>query len=474
MSITLRYMGFGIVLALYFYTRLVNLDLTLPFSYDEATDLVRMEEIFDQRKVTLIGPISTNNTKVFSSLTYYMYLPFAIMGDFDIASPAWGAVFWGLITSMVLLLMVMGRNTRLAWVAAVLLLSWAPLVISQRHAYNPNLVPFWMALAVWLTLKKKQWAYVLSGVAVALAVHQHYLAGVAGGVFLAIISFELWTAGKKKPAVLPWIGLGLGILPLILYDLTHLPGVFLVRSFLVPEASEIGFSLATVGPQLVSGMRSMFTVLAGSEAWAGVVLGGTILLALLDWKNNKYYSRWLMIVLAQGAVGLLTPNDYVPRYALAAVVFYFIWLFEKRLKRARRAQLLLIGLLMIGSWWQLPMILTQPSTNPPVVVMRHVGTIMNEICKNPRFKNGNVTTIKSPDADLLAMKYRWYLSRFGCTFKAESEYDTSENIVVITTGSTMDIRADASATIAPFKNAALKGEYDLGLYPWRLVWLGFE
>ena len=181
--------GLGIVIIVFCLSRLWNLDITLPFSYDEATDLVRMREIYDQRKVTLIGPISTNNTKVFSSLTYYMYLPFAAMGDFDIASPTWGAVFWGLVTSILLLLIVMKRNAKFVWLAALLLLSWTPLVISQRHAYNPNLVPFWLALAVWLALKKEKWAYLFTGLAVALAVHQHYLAGVAGGVFLALLSF---------------------------------------------------------------------------------------------------------------------------------------------------------------------------------------------------------------------------------------------------------------------------------------------
>jgi hypothetical protein len=468
-----KYIAVGIFLFLYLLTRLWNLEITVPFSYDEATDLVRMKEIYDQRKVTLIGPISTDNIKVFSSLTYYMYLPFAVLGNFDIASPAWGAVFWGLVTSMLLLLIVRKKNAKIVWLAAVLLLSWTPLVISQRHAYNPNLVTFWLALAVWLALKKERRAYLLSGLAVALAVHQHYLAGVAGGVFLAILSIKLWVLGKKKTVVLPWMGLGLGIVPLLLFDLTALPGIFLLRSFLVPETAEIGFSLSTVGPQLLSGMRTMFELLAGLEAWAGVIFGGTILLALSDWKKHKHYNRWLLIVLAQGAVGLVTPNDYVPRYALAAVVFYFIWLFEKRHCRVRAVQLMLIGVILAGSWLQLPRILTQPTTYPPVVVVRQVGIYMREICADPRFKNGNITTIKSPDADLLAMKYRWYLSSVGCTFKAASEYDTSENVVVITTSTTKDIRADASATVTPFKNAALVAEYDLGLSPWRMVWLGF-
>ena len=73
------------------FTRLYNLDKTARFIWDESSDLVNIHEIYVDKNITLIGPISEDGSKVFGSLTYYMLLPFAIAGNFDPVSTAYGA-----------------------------------------------------------------------------------------------------------------------------------------------------------------------------------------------------------------------------------------------------------------------------------------------------------------------------------------------------------------------------------------------
>lgn len=461
----------AILVFIYFFTRLWHLELTLPFVFDEATDLYRMKEIWDQKKLTLVGPISTDNKKVFSSLPYYMYLPFAVAGNFDIASPAWGAVFWGGLTTWILYLIAKRINRKLIRWMMVLALMWTPLIITQRHAYNPNTIPFWVALGIYFHLKKGIRAAIISGIAFGFAVHAHYLAGVAGGVFLLINSIAAGFNKQWLKASLPWLGFGLALAPLLLFDLVHYPGIFILKGILYPQMSEVGFQINRLIPALLSGINQTLTFISGG-ATLGLGLGaGLILLMILDrFKTVKWFIPFLM----QTAVGVMTSNNYELRYTYAGLVFLLVILILPRKKGAAKLAKSLMLIILVGSALNLKQVLTEPTTYPPVIVVRAAGQIMKSICTDPNLKNPNITALMSPDGDQLANKYRWYPPLQGCHFRAPSEYDASENLFVITTALSESIlRQDSSATIIPFKHARLREVYPLALEPWSLYWFSY-
>lgn len=93
----------ALLLALLIFSRFYNLDKTARFIWDESSDLVTMHQIFVERNLTLIGPISEDGNKVFGSLSYYMLLPFTVIGKFDPVSPAYGAAFWGVLTGLLII-----------------------------------------------------------------------------------------------------------------------------------------------------------------------------------------------------------------------------------------------------------------------------------------------------------------------------------------------------------------------------------
>ena len=64
------------------FTRFYNLEHTARFTEDESGFLVRVHQIFVERKITLVGQVNETGTKVFSSLSVYMLLPFAVLGKF--------------------------------------------------------------------------------------------------------------------------------------------------------------------------------------------------------------------------------------------------------------------------------------------------------------------------------------------------------------------------------------------------------
>lgn len=215
-------------------TRLVFLDTSARFIWDESSDLLRMHEIFLKKDITLIGPISEDRMKVFGSLTYYMLLPFAIIFNFDPIGPPIGAAFYSIV-SILILALILGKKFGWNLAGSILVLSPIfPFVQSGRWAWNPNLIPFWQILSlfvyffVFLKTKRGIWLF-FSGFLQSLAVHNHWyaiftLAGFSVFVFLTSPRSKKWLY-----FLVFLTGAIVGLAPFLVFDLTHPPGLFITR-----------------------------------------------------------------------------------------------------------------------------------------------------------------------------------------------------------------------------------------------------
>ena len=170
------------------FTRFYNLEHTARFTEDESGFLVRVHQIFVERKITLVGQVNETGTKVFSSLSVYMLLPFAVLGKFDPASVFYGAAFWGVVTGLALLYIVKIVNPKLLIISSLLILFWFPLVQTGRWAWNPNFIPLWIGLGILCYLQKKDIFYFFTGLFFGLSVHQHYYALFGVAFFSFIIA----------------------------------------------------------------------------------------------------------------------------------------------------------------------------------------------------------------------------------------------------------------------------------------------
>ena len=100
-----KIISFGLIIFLFLliFSRFYNIPFTARFTEDESGFLVRVHEIYQERKITLVGQVNEQGTKVFGSLSVYLLLPFAFLGKFNPISVFYGAAFWGVITGIVLL-----------------------------------------------------------------------------------------------------------------------------------------------------------------------------------------------------------------------------------------------------------------------------------------------------------------------------------------------------------------------------------
>jgi len=61
----------------------------------------------------------------------------------------------------------------------------------------------------------------------------------------------------------------------------------------------------------------------------------------------------------------------------------------------------------------------------------------------------------------------------GVGLKAASEYDTSENLFVISTADEQTVKTDPSAAMQLFKGSTLDGTYPIPNSDWKVYWFHY-
>jgi len=309
-------------------SRFINLDRTARFIWDESSDLVKIHQIFVDKQLTLVGPISEDGTKIFGSLTYYMYLPFTILGEFDPVSTAYGAAFWGVLTGILLLYLTYKVNKKLLYLVAPIIILWYPLVETGRWAWNPNLIPFWVTLSLIFVLRKDNLSKFLSGLVMGLTIHHHFLA-----VFAALgLGLFVFVDSIKKKEIKKFLifsgGLLMAILPFVIFDLKNPPGLFLTRAIYFRNTGvvEQGGSVFTNFVSILNGTFQYFTQFLALKI-ALIVM--TIPLIVSDFRE-KSRGLWFAGIFLLQVIGLSLITNFYSHYVLAAVPFFIVYLIYSR------------------------------------------------------------------------------------------------------------------------------------------------
>ena len=457
-------------------TRFLYLDHTARFTRDESSDLARMHAYWADKKITLVGPISNDNVKVFSSLTYYMQMPFSVAYNFKPVGPVVGTAFWGVVT--VLLVIFLGVRDRgkafsnPSLIAFILLtILWTPLLITSRWAWNPHLVPFWIALALFLRKIDWKWKYLIVGLSLGLSLHNHYIAIFAVGAFGIIESIFLLKKKKWLNLSLLAIGFGLAILPFILFDLRHPPGLFITSYFQVGAPNVVAGPGISLSSNLLRNFAFALKEIVG-PIWLQVFFVLSLFVILIeDFKHSKRHFLFFVPVIAQ-IIGPIIIDGYHQRYFLPATVFLLVWLIQPRKNNGNRAAISLILIMLIGSALRLPAAFSPPEQAAPMSVVTEAGDGIVSIMKSNFVKNPNIAVITGADLDSLGEKYRDLLSIDGISFRAASEYDASENLFVISTEDESSVREDQNVSMQLFQDSRLIEVKELTDKPWKLYWFG--
>jgi hypothetical protein len=455
--------------------RFVNLGRTARFTRDEASDLNRIHQYWQDKKLTLVGPISADNKKVFSSLTYYMLMPFAVVGDFNPLSVVYGTAFWGVLSLVILFLINYKVNKEYFFLAGLLLLIWRPLLVSSRWAWNPHFVIFWISAGILFYFYKTWFSFLIAGFLLSLSIHHHYISFAAVGIFIIANFFNYLKQKKIGLSLSMAIGFIPGIIPFILFDLRHPPGLFFGKYLKLSGTPDIDPSLSSDWfRKLSQAFFETFKLLGIRWQWLAVIVGGLVFWLLIrDFKKKYLPAIIFSLAFISQILVTLVLRDYWERYFYPGLPFLFVWLILPRKKIGGLISKILIIIFLVGSIFNLPQELIYTQVQPNINTLNAVVDKIVEVAEDKNIEKTNLAVLSSPDNEPFGDIYRYVLNIRGIDLDLIGDYTISDKIFIISTAELDLLLEDDSSIMDRFKKVGTIEKYPIENYDWKVYWFQF-
>jgi hypothetical protein len=409
----------ALLILLAVFLRFINIQYTSRFTRDESSVLVSIKNIYQTKKITLIGPTDENNIEVFSSLPFYLFLPFCVLFGFDPMVPAYGTAVYGVFTIIFIALIL----KKLHWSYPIFILSiiFTPLLISSRWAWSPHIIPFLQALSLLILFSKTPYKYILIGLLMGLTIHLHWYAIFTA---LSLIPIILMLDKKFKPVWQYSLGLFLSITPFILFDITHPPGLFLTRMLYFRQA----YAANTPQVSLISNLwlytSNLFKYFSGNQTIFGFITLAITLLSLIIYRTKN--NIWILPFVFQ-VIGLsLISGRLSSHYILPVTIFYLFWLYKNRTHFLIK---LLTILLIIFNLTNLSTILNFSDSDTNIQAQKQITNFIIENQNND--SSFNLIVLKSPDGNTLGLRFKDLLSLKNLSPKDKIEYKDINTLYII-------------------------------------------
>lgn len=321
------------IAALAIFLRFYKIRDYLIFLGDEGRDVLVVKRMLFDHKWTLLGPTASVGGFYLGPIYYYFMLPFLWLSRLDPVGPALMVAIVGSLT-VGLVYLVGRRLSEFTGVLAALFYAAAPLIVNySRSSWNPNLVPFFSLMIIYLLNKavrqKKTAWWLWAGVCLGISWQLHYLTLI----LLPLIIFAgVWLMPRRlwlKAGVNCLLGTLLAFSPYLFFELRHgFPNSRTIFRFITQESGAIDWRADFTDIFLRNSyrlLREMFlvqsdkilklmTLLAGLTAWglrkkASLLslwlVGGLLILAFYRGAVYDYYFGWLfpvVIILAASFV----------------------------------------------------------------------------------------------------------------------------------------------------------------------------
>jgi 4-amino-4-deoxy-L-arabinose transferase-like glycosyltransferase len=212
--------------------RLYRISDYMTFLGDEGRDAIVAKDIL-QGNFTLLGPRASAGDFFLGPIYYYLMAPFLFLTNLDPVGPAIMVALFGIATVFLVYYVGLKFFNEKAGLMAASLYAVSPLVIAySRSSWNPNLMPFFSLLMLYLLYfgvkKQKDKVFFLVGLLLGIAMQLHYLS-----VFLGVIIFMFVLLGelmlpKKKIFIryvthygLLFVGFIVGLSPFLAFEIRH-------------------------------------------------------------------------------------------------------------------------------------------------------------------------------------------------------------------------------------------------------------
>jgi hypothetical protein len=457
-----------------FLSRYALLGTSAHFLGDEARDLLRMKQIFDNRQITLVGPISEDNLSIQSSLTYYMLLPFAVLLNFNPLGPVIGTGFYNIISILILAYLLKKHFHWPVYLAIIFLIPIFPLLQIGRWAWNPNLIPFWQSLSLlFISLgfsKLKPYWWFAAGIAQGLAIHNHWYS------FFALLGFGLIiliTSLKRKKyyeIILFLLGSFAAILPFILFDLRHPPGLFITRFiYFSPFASTgaLTFDLGSLLTRFISILNQFYNYFAQinfPESWLSLFATLYFVFVIIK-KNNLKILLFVAFILFFTFL-TLTNTRIFDHYLIPAIIIWILIIMIPDYQESfSKFQILILLFFFTISLKPAYNEITSNTWDRNIDRVNKIAEIINA---NINGRRCNLFVPASPDTFGLGKRYRELVRVKGSQVLEWDDYRNYECLFVITTSNLEIIKNDPSYELDLIRNKKPTMEWKIDSSLWIL------
>jgi 4-amino-4-deoxy-L-arabinose transferase-like glycosyltransferase len=213
------------ILLLAGYLRLYRIADYMTFLGDEGRDVLVVKRMIVDGKFTLLGPTASVGGFFMGPIYYYFMLPFLWAWNLNPVGPAVMVALFGIATVFLVYYAGIRWFSKPVALIASLLYAISPIIIAySRSSWNPNIVPFFALVSLyllWLAKEKNNfqllfWVGICAGIGVQL--HYSYLFLIITQVILVAWSYKQI---KNKDILVGIGGFILGFSPFLAFEFRH-------------------------------------------------------------------------------------------------------------------------------------------------------------------------------------------------------------------------------------------------------------
>lgn len=436
--------------------RLWNLPNTMMFLGDQGRDALVVADIFRERDLAFIGPVTSVGNMYLGPAYYYFMLPWLWISYPSPVGPAYAVAILGILTIYVIF--KAGKEmlgTRAGLIAATFMtFSWTTVYYS-RFSWNPNPEPLVSTLFLWFLYRawqlKKPWYYVLASLMMAVLLQLHYVTLLFAPVLAGVILLDVLRSTTKKRALryIVWTAASVGVvlitlIPLLLFDWKHnwlnakaFYEMFVgSESFGSPEESIISKILNILQETHGRSMHLFF------ELWlpekrilntVGVVLSAVagIVLLLRPLKRHRFSERLIIGTLAFSILGLSAySNSVFDHYILflLPVVYLFFGQVLSRLSSVRVLGPVVVVFALLAFIVQNASQYSFGTSGLNITfIQKTTQDITNILPENSTY----ALVLLSASRDLYGMNYRYFLSTYPGYRPVAPEYTRDAEYLIV-------------------------------------------
>ncbi len=214
------------------FLRLYKIADYMTFLGDEGRDVLVVYNIL-HGKLTLLGPTASVGGFFLGPIYYYFIAPFLWLFNYSPVGPAVMVALFGIVTVWLVYKVGTEFFNKNVGLLAASLYAISPLIVSySRSSWNPNLMPFFSLLTLYLLYnaikKNSKKTIAISGISFGIAMQLHYISIFLGIIVaMCILYFRLIVLGKKavKKIVADYLmffaGFIIGWSPFLAFEARH-------------------------------------------------------------------------------------------------------------------------------------------------------------------------------------------------------------------------------------------------------------